>query len=204
MRRILALAFLLLAFAVNAQSPAGEGSINAGMIYADLNARYPGVVVSVTMPDADHAFINSWTSTSTEEQRAAATTYLANLDFTLLKAQQAYNRNYAAFNARTSAIEAAGFDYQGKRFHADAVGIANIQSLMIASGALAYPYTIYDGDATWELASAADVQTLGAAVFAFVGGVRASAKPLRDALKQQAGESSAEWLTRMQTWTESR
>ena len=201
MKRILSLALLILAFAVNAQAPAG---LNAGVIHNAIEAAYPGVIAGVSMPDATHAYVNQWQPSATDAQKAQVNAYLAGLDFTLLQAQQVYNANYAAFNARTAAIEAAGFTYQGGIFHTDATGISNIQSLMIASASLPYPYSMYDMASTWTFNSASDVATMGTAVFGFIGQSRGAAKPLRDALAQQAGETSAAWLARMQNWKETR
>ena len=201
MKRILSLALPLLAFALNAQVPVG---LNAGTVHDAINTLYPGVVTSVSMPNQTSAYISSWSATATDAQKAQVNAYLASLDFTLLNAQQVYNANYAAFNAKTAAIEAAGFTYQGGTFHADTKGISNMQSMMIAASALTYPYTIYDMNSTWTFNSASDVVATGAQVLGFVAGIENAAKPLRDALAQQSGETSAAWLARMQAWKETR
>ena len=186
---------------INAQVPIG---LNAGTIHDAVEKAYPGVIAGVSMPDQTHAYVNQWQPTATDAQKAQVNAYIAGLDFTLLQAQQVYNQNYAAFNAKTSAIEAVGFPYQGGTFHADQTGITNIQSLMIASASLPYPYSMYDMNSTWTFNSAADVAAMGTQVFGFIGQVRGAAKPLRDALAQQPGETAAAWLQRMSDWKETR
>ena len=110
MKRMLTLALLyFIAFMAGAQIQQG---INAGMIQDAINKVYPGLVIGVSMPDLNYAVVDSWSPAATPEQRAQVQAYLAGLDFTLLNAQQVYDRNYAAFNAKTFAIEAAGFSYQ--------------------------------------------------------------------------------------------
>ena len=145
-------------------------------------------------------------STATTDQIAAVNSYLAGIDPVLLQAQYQYWLNYAAFNKKTAAIEAAGFTYQGMVFHCDQTGLSNIQSMVLVSTSpvTAYPTYVYDSQNTWTFNNATDIATMAGAVFQFVGQTRMTAKPLRDALAQQPGETSATWLARMQSWTDSR
>jgi len=179
-----------------------NGQIDARDIKAYIESQLPGIVENIRKGGPIE--VTDWQPSATDEQKAQVNALIASLDTDLILAQCIYQKNYAALNIKTAAIEAVGFTYNGGTFHCDAKGISNIQSMMIASMAIMYPYTIYDESSTWTFSSASDIVAMGAAVLGFVSSIENAAKPLRDALAQQANESSLDWLARMQNWKEIR
>ena len=178
--------------------------IHSGRIIEFINTKYPNVVIGIVVGGDGSIQVNHWADSATDDQKSQVQALIGNLDIALIEATWVYNQNYAAFDARTLELEAEGFTYLGGIFHADDKGIRNIQSMMMASGYLAYPMSLYDKSSTWTFNSASDVIAMGSAVMAFVTSVETAAKPLRDAIAQQSGESSIDWFNRMQNWKESR
>lgn len=175
--------------------------INPGYIHDYIDSKIPNVIEGIGMTNPIRV---DYKASATEEQRQAVAALMASLDLIQLEAENVYRQTYDKFDVKTKEIEAAGFVYNGGTFHADPTMIANMQSMMIASGYISYPTGMYDQDFTWYFQNAGEIAAMGAAVMAFVAGVRNTAKPLRDSLKQQDGESSSAWLARLQTWTDPR
>ena len=183
-----------------------NGQLDAGDIKAYIETALPGVIseVSVGVTVDKDTWVVIYKPTATDGQKVQVASIIVALDLTLLKAQALYTQLYNAFDINTAAIEAAGFTYLGGVFHADEKGIRNIQSLMLGASYLQYPYSFYDKDSSWTFNSASDVVAMGSAVMGFAAGIENAAKSLRDALKQQSGETSEAWLARLQAWKDPR
>ena len=100
-----------------------------------------------------------------------------------------YTLRYTEVTEKTSTlIDAPGYVFRSVPFHTDIVAQMNFSGLFAVRAGLTYPYTVWDGDGSIELADEADLTAFCMGVMAHIETARRTGKAVRDSLKSMTLE----------------
>jgi hypothetical protein len=102
---------------------------------------------------------------------------------------RAHAWRYGEVTDKTSEIiDGPGYIYRSVPFHTDMVAQMNFSGLFAVRSGLSYPYTVWDGDGSVELADEQDLTAFCMGVMAHIETVRRQGKAVRDSLKDMTLE----------------